>query len=429
MGVRPAYVARNASGAVVAVGSHIPSLAVAAGLRTSFDLTSMAELLVFSAITYPFTTHQGIVELEPASTSTFELHPSGIQHRCTVLWQPEEREDPFAPVDLSDELEAAMRVAAREMTAGVSSVALTLSGGRDSRAVLAALPVDKRDGAITYVSRWNREADVARHVAESVGVPHHAAMRAPHFYERLMERTVALQGSEQRGQAHGLCIPDSGLHEKFELIIGGQFADTYLKDHFMPAWLRACASGSGRFGGLRRMLAQARRSLTGERRPSLAWLQHHKHLRSLRRELAEAVRARYEQRLRELERVRPVTAAEWIAIWPSSRRFAAASHVQGNSRAFASDTLYTHRQIVDIAVRMPLKARINGELANCTFQKLYGPVLGALEDANTGLPANAGDTAEQEAALRRRQGGPSADSRRLPPRMLPGTTCSRAGQI
>ena len=146
MGVRPAYLARDASGAVIAAGSHVPSLAVVSGVRTSFDLTSIAELLVFSAITYPFTSHERIVELPPASANSFARSPSGIQHNSTVLWQPEERDDPFAPTDLSEELEAAMRVAAREITAGVSSVALTLSGGRDSRAVLAALPATKQRG-------------------------------------------------------------------------------------------------------------------------------------------------------------------------------------------------------------------------------------------------------------------------------------------
>ena len=414
--------------AVIAAGSHVPSLAVVSGVRTSFDLTSIAELLVFSAITYPFTSHERIVELPPGSANSFAPSPSGIQHSSTVLWQPEERDDPFAPTDLSEELEAAMRVAAREITAGVSSVALTLSGGRDSRAVLAALPADKRNGAITYVSRWNREAEVARRVAESAGLPHHSAMRAPDFYELLMERTVALQGSEQRGQAHGLCIPDSGLHEKFELIIGGQFADTYLKDHFMPPWLRARAAGSGRFRGLRRVLARAR-SLAVRRPATLAFLQNHKLVSSVRPELAEAVRARHQQRLREVGRIRPVSAAEWIAIWPSSRRYAAASHVQGNSRVFPSDTLYTHRKIVDIAVRVPLKLRINGELANRTFQMLYGPC-----SAHWKMQTRACPPMLVKSRNRRPHcaGGKkdlllnSVDCLR---RTLRGTTCNRAGQI
>jgi hypothetical protein len=419
MGVRPAYVARDPSGTVIAAGSHVPSLALVAGFGSHFDLTSLAELLVFSAITYPFTSHEGIVELPPGSASSFAFNESGIEQACTVLWQPHEHDDPFAPADLSEELEAAMRVAAREITSNVDSVALTLSGGRDSRAVLAALPVDKRSGAITYLSRWNREAEVARRVADSLGIAHYTAMRGADFYERLMERTVALQGSEQRGQAHGLCITDSGLHEKFDLIIGGQFADTYLKDHFMPPWLRASATGSGRFGSLRRMLARARRSWSGQGTATLTWLQHYKLLGALQRRLAEAVRARHDHRLREVERVRPVSAAEWIAIWPSSRRFAAASHVQGNSRLFTADTLYTHRRIVDIAVRVPLKARVNGELANRTFQRLYGSVLGALEDANTGLPANAGEAAEQDAMLRRKRDGSAEAFRRLPPSAAP----------
>ena len=37
---------------------------------------------------------------------------------------------------------------------------------------------------------------------------------------------------------HGLCIPEAGLAEKFDVILGGQLSDTYLKDHYMPKWQR-----------------------------------------------------------------------------------------------------------------------------------------------------------------------------------------------
>ena len=37
---------------------------------------------------------------------------------------------------------------------------------------------------------------------------------------------------------HGLCIPESGLSNKFDVILGGQLSDTYLKDHYMPKWQR-----------------------------------------------------------------------------------------------------------------------------------------------------------------------------------------------
>ena len=302
------------------------------------------------------------------------------------------------------------------MTDGVDRVGFTLSGGRDSRAILCALPVEKRAGAITYVTRQNRESAVARRVAAAAGVPHYFAQRPSDFYEHLMERTVALQGSEQRGQAHGLCIPDAGLHEQFDLIVSGQLADTFLKDHFMPPWLRARATR-----GARRVARWTRR---GERHEAddgigtVAWLENRVALRSLRPDVAARVRERHARRLAEVAQVRPESAAEWVGIWPASRRYSAASHVQGNSRTFASDVLYAHRAIIDVAVRIPLSLRVDGRLANQAFQRLYGP-LAALEDANTGLPVRAGALAEAWSQWRRRIGGGASAFKQLTPSEAP----------
>jgi asparagine synthetase B (glutamine-hydrolysing) len=418
MGVRPVYVATDEGGAITALGSHVDSLALASGKRTSIDLVSVAELLVFSNITYPFTSREGISELAPASLCSFTATESGIRAAHQVLWEPRES-DGTSEEALTEELVDAMRVAGREITDGVDSVGLTLSGGRDSRAVLCALPPEKRAGAITFVTRQNRESSVARAVAAAAGVPHYFAERPTDFYERLMERSVALQGCEQRGQAHGICIPDCGLHELFHVIVSGQFADTFLKDHFMPEWMRAEAAPSGRrrpfFWWLSRRNDRAPQGDLG----TMAWLENGALLKHLRRDIGERVRARHEQRFAEVSRVRLRSAAEWTAIWPASRRYAAASHVQGNSRTFPSDTLYVHRRIIDVAVRIPPHLRLGGALANRAFQRLYGSTLSSLEDANTGLPITAGEKAERIAENRRKKSGRASEFKRLPPSAAP----------
>ena len=414
MGVRPAYVATDHRGRLLSAGTHVDSVAQLAGRRTSFDLTSIAELFIFSNITYPFTTREGISELAPASISRFAASASGVQLNTVVLWEPGETE-PSTSDDFCEELVEAMRVAAREITDGVRSVGFTLSGGRDSRAILSALPADKRGGAITFMTRHNRESAVAQQVAAAAGVPHFFAERPVDFYERLMERTVALQGSEQRAQAHGLCVPDGKLDDRFDLIVSGQLADTFLKDHFMPGWLRArvVSPTQGRI----------RRWLTGRasRPPAIgtvAWLEHKGSLAHLRPEFVERVRERHARRLEEVNRVRPISGAEWVGIWPASRRYSAASHVQGNSRTFASDVLYAHRAIIDVAVRIPLRLRVDGALANQAFRRLYGP-LAAIEDANTGVPVDAGERAERLAQKQREQNGSASQFKRLSPSDTP----------
>ena len=60
-----------------------------------------------------------------------------------------------------------MRAAGSDIAQSVDSIGVTLSGGLDSRAVLAVLPQDKVT-AITYVTHENYETDTAQAVAKQV---------------------------------------------------------------------------------------------------------------------------------------------------------------------------------------------------------------------------------------------------------------------
>ena len=114
-----------------------------------------------------------------------------------------------------------------------------MSGGLDSRAVLAVLPQDKVT-AITYVTHENYETDTAQAVAKKFGCEHVFARRSEDYFTRLLlENGPAILGTERRAMLHGLCIPESGLSNKFDVILGGQLSDTYLKDHYMPKWQKS----------------------------------------------------------------------------------------------------------------------------------------------------------------------------------------------
>jgi len=163
MGAQPVYCAYNTSGKLVGVGTDVEALAILSDRQQDFDPVSLGELLVHNNISFPFSSRNEITEFQPASAISIgfdNLTPSITE---TVLWTPEEPD--FPEKGLVDELVDRMRAAGSDIALSADSIGVTLSGGLDSRAVLAVLPQDKVT-AITYVTHENYETDTAQAVAK-----------------------------------------------------------------------------------------------------------------------------------------------------------------------------------------------------------------------------------------------------------------------
>jgi asparagine synthetase B (glutamine-hydrolysing) len=396
MGFMPVYVGRDAVGQVVAVGTHLDSVAAVAGRATDFDTVSLGDLLVNQYITFPYTTRRGVTQLEPASVTEFPTPSTGAVRnadvRTTVLWEPAEPARGTKPSveDLEAELEHALREASQDVTRGVSRVALTLSGGLDSRLVLASLVPDKVAAAITYATRENREVEVARRVAAAAGVPHHVAWRGEEFYSDLLPRAVSLLGTELRGDCHGFCVVDNGLDEAFDLVVGGFLSDTLFKGHYITEATRERFRRRSIYSRARSVAGRAARAiglLPPKARKQHFWEAAKKMEAALTPEVREAVRERRAARLARVKAVRPLSAEEWGRFWPASRGDGAYGP-QANTRLFTADELFMHRRLIEVAARVPTEEKIGGRLSKRVFARLYGE-LGRIENSSTGLPAAA----------------------------------------
>jgi asparagine synthetase B (glutamine-hydrolysing) len=402
MGFMPVYVGHDPAGRVAAVGTHADSVAKLAGRETDFDPVSLGDLLVNQHVTFPYTTRRGVTQLGPAGLTEFPVGPGGdvraADVRTTVLWQPAEP-DPAAapPVDeLEGQLEAALRAAAADVARGAQRVALTLSGGLDSRLVLCLLRGKNLAGAVTYATRDNREVDVARRVARAAGVPHQIAWRGEEFYAELMPRAVALLGTELRGECHGFALDDNGIGADFDLIVGGFMSDTLFKGHYMPEALRQRVRRRSPYDVARRAVGGALRAagvLPPVRSKPHFWDVARGMACRLRPEVRDAIAERQRVRLEQVRAVRPESAEEWARFWPASRADGAYGP-QANTRLFTADELFMHRGLVELAARVPMREKLGGHLAKRVFARLYG-ALGEIENANTGLRADADPSAKR----------------------------------
>ena len=396
MAFLPVYVGRNRAGRVAAVGTQPELVAALAGRSTDFDPVSLADLLVNQFVTFPYTTRHGVTQLEPASRSEFDRATG--QMRTTVFWQPRE---PAAgewpdPEAMEAELEAALRVAAEDVSRGAAKIAVTLSGGLDSRVVLSLLPRERLAGAVTYATRENYELAVARRIAAAAGVPHRVAWRNEEFYAELMPRAVALLGTELRGDSHGFAIVDNGLDESFDLVVGGFLSDTLFKGHYLSAEVKERLRPLPAHARLRRSAAAAARKVgvlpRVETRPHY-FDDARRMAARLKSDVREALDERRRVRVEQLQQIRPESAEEWLRFWPASRCDGSYGP-QANTRLFTADELFMHRRVIEVAARTPLREKVDGRLTKRVFPKLYGE-LGRIENSGTGLPADAPPTAKR----------------------------------
>jgi hypothetical protein len=410
LGSQPVYQATGTRKDTLCVGTNADIVADVAGHRTEIDLVSVGEFLVFDQISFPFTTYKQTTEIEPASINEWRCHDSGIQASSHIYWVPGEPKTWLGRAEISADLESALRKAAEEVSRGSQRLAVTLSGGRDSRTVLALLREREVDAALTFCTRENRETRIAGEVAKAAGVRHVLVRREPHFYGKLLERTMALIGSEVRGVAHGFAIVDAGLADDFDVVVGGYLSDTLLKDHFMP----------------QAQLDQLRKKSIREH--LLAWM-HPKRspIRSSTRwaaspallcpEIRDQVHARRRNRLAQIAKIRPDSAEEWQGFWPISRQHDVGS-AWANNRLLGSDELFYFRQVLEVAIRLSPTARFAGNVAHETFNRLCGP-LNAVINANTGIAANADDREEGKYFKKLRRAGRLDEFRNLPPSEAP----------
>lgn len=405
LGSQPVYQAKGRSEQVTCLGSLADIVANVTNQRNDIDLASVGEFIVFDQITFPYTTYRQVLEIEPATVHTWQHDVGEMRTKQETYWRPVEPGVWPSLGEITDDLESAIRSAAQEISRGAAHIAVTLSGGRDSRTVLAALKPYGVEAALTYCSRENRETEIAAQVAKAAGVDHVLVRRNPHFYGELLQRTMNLVGSEVHGEAVGLAIADAGMANRYDVIVGGYLSDTLLKDHFMPQAQREKFRHKSMRERLRQLVARPRHADES----SAQWFAS---LDLLCPEIREQVVRRRRNRLNHIASIRPETAAEWQGFWPVSRQHDIGA-AWGNSRLFCSDELFYFRRIIEVAARLPPRDRYAGTAAHDTFNRVCG-TLNTLINANTGVAASANHREEGKYFKKLRRTGQLSEFRSLP---------------
>jgi asparagine synthase (glutamine-hydrolysing) len=228
LGTHPIYYVQAGSGEFV-FSTKMQSLPSYPGIGTAFDVDYLCEYLTLGAVGGVRTPLAGVEELLPSSVTTVDLDTGRV--KTERYWQPR-----FDPLDkpfsyFARRFRRRFQAALDDRLSRDLRYGLLLSGGSDSRAILAG--IDDDVDVITYhATDWlSRETRTATRVAAASKRELRLLTRDRHSHERMLEATPPMMNFQGRfNQAHITEFGDQ-LREEVDVLISGLGADTLFRDH------------------------------------------------------------------------------------------------------------------------------------------------------------------------------------------------------
>jgi asparagine synthetase B (glutamine-hydrolysing) len=373
LGVLPVF--RAGRGSACVFGTKLTPVAHLSPGGASVDEVAACEFVLHGKVAFPHTLYNGVERLAPGLDCTRD--PSG-RWRERTYWRPLE-ENRYSGIDeaardLSDRIvENVSRI-----VAGRPRIAAFLSGGEDSRTLLATLPPGLEVHCFTVADYLNREARTARRAASMSGHSWVLAQRSADHYIKNFDYACRVVGSETcLDQLHFLGLPQTLGLGTFEAVLSGTCADYLFKGYTVDMIERK----------IRGFKVWPSRETPVTERGVYPHFEHHMAALSaiLTAEPADAIAQRNWRHIELVRTFRPRSVAEWRRIWPASQESGMCQLIQ-TTRCFRSYVPFIMNNIIDISCSVPVAWKLNRRLYHRAFHKLVGR-LGWMQHADGWFPA------------------------------------------
>jgi asparagine synthase (glutamine-hydrolysing) len=211
--------------------TDIQSLARHPGFETAFDRPYLYEYLAYKRSFGVTTPLQGVEKLPPATVTTVDLDSMSVEQ--SRYWEPI-----FDPLDrpfsyFVDRFTRTLQTVLDEWVRDDVNYGVMLSGGSDSRLVLAAL---NGDATAFHLNDWlNREARTTTRVAARADARFELLKRGRDHQQAALARNAPLSNFDGWfSQARTTGFADA-LTDEVDALLSGMYADTLFKDHGIPS--------------------------------------------------------------------------------------------------------------------------------------------------------------------------------------------------
>jgi asparagine synthase (glutamine-hydrolysing) len=228
LGTFHAYVARR--GQRVAVGTSFRAVAGAASARR-LDWQALAGFFRCGFFPADLTPYDDVSILRPARRYVFS--PQGELRAARRYWQWQHQPS-LAGEEAVERFGQLLHEVVGEMAAE-GRIALPLSGGLDSRSLLAALPNGAgSDGgrlwAFSYgYGRGSAETRIAGRLAKKREMPFRGFRVPPYLFDRLQDVHLAIEGFQDLTQTRQAAFADE-IGRQADYVLGGHWGDVWLDD-------------------------------------------------------------------------------------------------------------------------------------------------------------------------------------------------------
>jgi asparagine synthase (glutamine-hydrolysing) len=355
--------------------SHPDVLASVLGESQAWDKVSLAEFLMTSRLTFPYTYYQNIRGIEPGFIYTINLqHGAAAYESKRRYFDFNFKIEPqITEWNLAEELASAFKNAVRRRTLPLlGRVGVALSGGLDSRAVLSAAGHDDHIQAFCLFDEPNAEYRVAKAIADACGVKLIPVKRDFEYYGNSAELGVRISG----GTGCITCNHFLGIRNRLkelgiQSLLTGCYCDYLLK-------------------GL--ALNTAERMVSRTRRLAGFQFEFYDPFSRIAHPYREEVAARLAALFPEATQGR-LSEQDWLnverkRIFPLAYEQDLAQRVIPQ-RVMPWYLLIVDNDIIETYLKMPSRYKLNASVFKKILTFLDAGKLCAIPDSNTGAPVNA----------------------------------------
>ena len=230
LGSRPLYYTHTTTGSL-AFSPLIQALGGHRDISLSFDPSFLSEFLHYHRSLGVHTPVAGIKQIPPASVVTISF--DGQIRDTWTYWWPKPVPKPWSYEQAVEELSEALTVAVNDRIEP-GHTGLFLSGGADSRAILAAANSDVTAFHFNEQLRKNREAVLAKRAADRTGVEFEFLERDLDHYPHVLAATETLTNYNGYFRVANHLGFEDQITERTTHVLNGQYSDTLIGPTYVP---------------------------------------------------------------------------------------------------------------------------------------------------------------------------------------------------
>lgn len=209
-------------------GTQLSSILQSSEVPRELNMGSIFEFFTFQKVLGTKTFYKDIKVLPPATI----LHYQDGNISFTSYWEMRYREEKHPKKYYVDKLAEGLRKSVMRRTQGNYRFGLLLSGGLDSRAVLAAS--DKKMVCFTVGDFRNREVKIAKKIAEAKGCKHIFLKRSSDHYANLVDKAVEIgDGMYSFVHAHNIGFFDQ-IQKECDILLHGWPPEVLFRGSNLP---------------------------------------------------------------------------------------------------------------------------------------------------------------------------------------------------